>query len=355
MLPVDRNFGLDLGRATAIMLVLLAHFVKKVDFLGFWGVELFFSLSGFLIGGILWRDLLQPDLVNFKYIFNFWLRRWYRTLPNYYLFLLIMIVFHQYISVDLKSYYTVFTSLWFGQNFLGRNSNFFGVSWSLCIEEWFYVLFPILLLVGNLIGFKKQKLLILTSIFLILFSIIVRYMFFIHNSNISLRAITLARMDAIVYGVIVAYFSTEVYKKKSFHIISLFLGIIGIFLNLLFLKKNQPIQESYLLIFAPLSCALILPALTHISVSTSIFLPFKKVIENISLWSYSIYLSHIPILMTVYMIMGPFRNSFISIIITKFIGLILTFFIASIVYNKFEQPILRLRPKSLKHEAFLYS
>lgn len=354
MQPVVRNFGLDLVRATAIVLVLLAHFVKKIDFLGFWGVELFFSLSGFLIGGILWRDLIQPDQVNLKFIFNFWLRRWYRTLPNYYLFLLIMIIFHQFIIADLKSYYTVFASVWFGQNFLARTSNFFGVSWSLCIEEWFYVVFPILLLAGNQLGLKKQRLLILTSIFLILFSVIFRFILISQGVAFSLRAITLARMDAIVYGVIVAYLSIEVFKKKSIHFIYFLAGMIGLFLCMVFYKTAQPIHELYLLILAPLSCALLLPLLTHISISKLVFQPFKKVIENISLWSYSIYLCHIPILMTVYLFMTPFPKSFVLIVIIKFLGLFLTFFIASFIYKKFEKPILRLRPKSLKYEVFLY-
>jgi peptidoglycan/LPS O-acetylase OafA/YrhL len=346
MHPVNRNFGLDLARTTAITLVLLAHFVKKIDFLGFLGVELFFSLSGFLIGGILWRDLVQPDQVNLKYMFNFWLRRWYRTLPNYYLFLLIMIVFHQYITDDLKSYNAVFASLWFGQNFLARDSNFFSVSWSLCIEEWFYVIFPILLLMGNLIGIKKQKLLLLAAIFLILFSVTIRYLLHSQESVVGLRAITLARLDAIVYGVISAYLSTEVVKEKSLHIISLLLGMIGLFMSMLFLKRTETLHELYLLILAPLSCALILPGLTHLSFSNSIFLPLKKMIENISLWSYSIYLCHIPVLIICYVIMDPFRDSVIGNVISKIIGLFFTFFIASLLFKKFEQPILHLRPKS---------
>ncbi|MFN9114597.1 MAG: acyltransferase family protein, partial [Bacteroidota bacterium] len=192
----NRNFGLDLARAIAISLVLLAHFVKKIDFLGFWGVELFFSLSGFLIGGILWRDLVQPDQVNLKHTFNFWLRRWYRTLPNYYLFLLIMIVYHRFVTADLNNYNTVFASLWFGQNLLMRDSNFFGVSWSLCIEEWFYVVFPLLLLAGNYIGFKNHRLIIFAASVLILFSISLRFYLLYTDTTSGLRAITMARMDA---------------------------------------------------------------------------------------------------------------------------------------------------------------
>lgn len=343
----NRNFGLDLARAAAISLVLLAHFVKKIDFLGFWGVELFFSLSGFLIGGILWRDLVQPDQVNLKHTFNFWLRRWYRTLPNYYLFLLIMIVYHRFVTADLNNYNTVFASLWFGQNLFMRDSNFFGVSWSLCIEEWFYVVFPLLLLIGNYIGFKNHRLIIFAASVLILFSISLRFYLLHTDTTSGLRAITMARMDAIVYGVIIACLSSEFFKNKSVHLIFSILGIICLSLCMFLLKQSDSMNEFYLLILAPLSCALILPALTHFSFSKPRLYFLNPIIEKISLWSYSLYLCHIPVLMTGYMIMAPLRDSVVGNIISKLIGLICTFLIASFLYKKFELPILRLRPKSL--------
>jgi peptidoglycan/LPS O-acetylase OafA/YrhL len=94
---MKRLFGLDLVRALAIILVLLSHsrnllisFYPGLDFLkagGFFGVELFFVLSGFLIGGILIKDIQAG--FDFGILKNFWKRRWLRTLPNYYLFLII--------------------------------------------------------------------------------------------------------------------------------------------------------------------------------------------------------------------------------------------------------------------------
>src|SRR5262245_16100295 len=93
-----RVFGLDFLRALAILLVLVAHasfmFLPLTHRLEAWwmlghlGVELFFVLSGFLIGSILAR---QAEEVQFS-VGRFWARRWLRTLPNYYLFLAINIV-----------------------------------------------------------------------------------------------------------------------------------------------------------------------------------------------------------------------------------------------------------------------
>ena len=57
------------------------------------GVSIFFVLSGFLIGGILIK-VLETEPATFKTLFNFWIRRWFRTLPNYLFILLILIFFY---------------------------------------------------------------------------------------------------------------------------------------------------------------------------------------------------------------------------------------------------------------------
>ena len=100
-----RLIGLDLLRCFAIGGVVLSHslgfiypYVPAVNLgflgqlhlyhlghLGFYGVELFFVLSGYLIGGLLVRQ--GEELSKVTELKRFYLRRWFRTLPNYYLFL----------------------------------------------------------------------------------------------------------------------------------------------------------------------------------------------------------------------------------------------------------------------------
>ena len=95
----ERNFGLDFLRFYAIISVVYGHgswLFKHIPilensslFFFIDGVELFFVLSGFLIGGILLKKFANS---NINIVFNFYKNRWFRTLPNYYLFLLINIL-----------------------------------------------------------------------------------------------------------------------------------------------------------------------------------------------------------------------------------------------------------------------
>ena len=93
----NRIYGLDILRAFAILFVLYSHAFflimdhvneRVYNLLSLDGVTLFFVLSGFLIGGILIRTIENKGF-GFKELLNFWTRRWFRTLPNYFLMLMV--------------------------------------------------------------------------------------------------------------------------------------------------------------------------------------------------------------------------------------------------------------------------
>jgi len=103
----ERIRSMDVLRALAIILVLVAHLVlgygapQSFAFLQFGGlgVDLFFVLSGWLLGGQLFKQAKQKN-IN---VLEFWRRRWYRTLPAYY-FVLMLTIFQQYVTKsDFKS------------------------------------------------------------------------------------------------------------------------------------------------------------------------------------------------------------------------------------------------------------
>jgi peptidoglycan/LPS O-acetylase OafA/YrhL len=134
-----RYRSLDLLRACAIALVITAHTVLAYGKpaalaplgLGGTGVDLFFVLSGWLLGNQLIKELSRTDSIDVK---RFWLRRWMRTLPAYYAVLaftfLQQIVMHPEKKLQLG--YLVFL-----QNY--GDLPYFSVSWSLCVEEYFYL------------------------------------------------------------------------------------------------------------------------------------------------------------------------------------------------------------------------
>ena len=135
-----RIFGLDLMRAVAILFVVFSHALwivpelpglpgELLRLMGVLGVEIFFVLSGFLIGRILLNQFsVAYNKAKLQY---FWVRRWFRTLPNYYLILLLNIAILFYIGRELPD------SLWqyffFLQNAFSAMDIFFTESWSLPI------------------------------------------------------------------------------------------------------------------------------------------------------------------------------------------------------------------------------
>jgi len=159
-----RIFGLDIVRSLAILLVLFSHVYYLIDssnplvislsgLSGFAGVELFFVLSGYLIGTILLRQYVA-DNFSMQSVFVFLKRRWFRTLPNYYLILLINIGIAFYLGYPSQYWYNYF---FFFQNFKTYSIGFFSESWSLSVEEWTYVLLPLTLFIALKIGYKLTR------------------------------------------------------------------------------------------------------------------------------------------------------------------------------------------------------
>jgi len=346
-----RSFGLDLIRATAIVLVLVSHFSKKLDGLGFWGVELFFVLSGYLIGQILWRNYSVSDQWRIRNLINFWSRRWWRTLPNYYLFLVVMIIFHYFLKPPVPKFSTITDFFWFGQNLLSRNQGFYSVSWSLCIEEWFYLLFPFFLLVFSKLGCGIKTSFIATLIIFLLSSVVIRY-YLVKADADHIRMITLARLDSICFGVLVAFISSVVtvtlkIRRVVFAIgaailLTLFVAIVCLGISFSQLSKNQ-----YLLFLIPLSLSLLLPLASVLASPVGRYQGLAVSVERLSLWSYSIYLSHIPIMFTIYALMDQLRDNMVWNMISKIIALGVTILISRYIFNFFEVPLTRRRPKEV--------
>ena len=140
-----RDPNLDLLRASAILLVLVAHITPRwpnvpvalttYSAFGATGVDLFFVLSGWLIGGLLWREQVQFGDVEVR---RFVARRALRTMPPY---LVAMAISFLGVYVARREPFQ-WGYLFFLQNY-SWHMPFFLISWSLCVEEHFYLVMPL--------------------------------------------------------------------------------------------------------------------------------------------------------------------------------------------------------------------
>ncbi|MCC6072304.1 acyltransferase family protein [Massilia sp. GCM10020059] len=155
--PTRRLFGLDTLRALAIVLVVFHHytlFVSRSDTFGWigeigWvGVDLFFALSGYLIGNQIFAAMRSEAGLSLP---RFYARRFLRTLPNFYVVLALYALWPWFRGgLEMPPLWEFLT---FTQNINLTPGTAFSHAWSLCIEEQFYVLLPALaLLVASLRG-----------------------------------------------------------------------------------------------------------------------------------------------------------------------------------------------------------
>ncbi|WP_426206752.1 acyltransferase family protein [Pseudomonas sp. TWP3-1] len=208
----NRNFGLDFVRMCAILFVLADHYmtfaVEKMPpifyVLGDSGVTIFFALSGFLIGGIILRDF--ENGFSWKVARNFYVRRWMRTVPLYWTFFLVsMFVTFWGFTLDHNFSVKCLAYLAFLQNLAWPMPDWFQESWSLAVEEWFYLLFPILF--AALPGIRPRTRVLLISIALTVVPLALRI--FAYDPSVdfdsNVRRVVVMRLDAIAYGIFAAW------------------------------------------------------------------------------------------------------------------------------------------------------
>ena len=148
-----RLHGLDTLRALAIVVVMLYHFnmqgllplfMEPVAKVGWVGVDLFFVLSGFLISSQLFRPYLTGEKPSAK---DFYTRRAYRILPAFFVVLLLYMRVPLWREAPGPYASWQYASFTWNLLLLGYpESRAFSHVWSLCVEEHFYLVFPVLLL-----------------------------------------------------------------------------------------------------------------------------------------------------------------------------------------------------------------
>ena len=368
-LYANRNFGLDLMRFIAVTTVVWGHgenllgghlFARQLyQYFEIDGVPLFFVLSGFLIGGILLKLLHQGNF-TYKALSQFWLRRWFRTLPNYFLFLTGLTLFSLYIHQALP-----WSQLWkfffFLQNFNRPQLNFFDVSWSLTVEEWFYLIVPLCLFFGlSYFRSSTQRVVFVTIVSIITLTTLFRIYRTIRFDywtiglwDQNLRKEVITRLDSIMLGFLGAYYSF--YKKANWFAFKKTKLAIGCALilgpNLYFVISSQhlpmPILNYVVLTSTPLGALLLLPQLSSMESSTW---KYSKIVTFISIVSYSIYLVHEEVVRKIILpklIHSNFvhEDGMASIASLYVLYWTLSIFLSYLIYKYFERPMTHLRDK----------
>ena len=364
----QRVFGLDLMRAIAILMVVLGHslwlfppsqkFIYQIFVLfGFFGVEIFFVLSGFLIGKILYQLYVKNDF-SITQVFHFLKRRWFRTLPNYFLILLLNIIVATLLGYSIDSLWKYF---FFLQNFNTAMLPFFTESWSLSVEEFAYIVLPFFLLILGAFSKPKDKsrfyLFTVITLVIIFFCNKIHYQDTTTNTNltqwnVSLKSVVIYRLDSIFIGVLCSwiYFNyTSVWQKSKkllfvLGVVFFMFLFVGIGRLGLFIETHSLLWNVFYLPFVSITVACFLPFLSEWKEERSII---SKPITFISFISYSIYLLHYSIvlqLMKYYFPINSQNTLGLGLFLLIYFGI--TFFLSYLVYRFYEKPMMNLRDKN---------
>lgn len=196
----------DSIRAVAVLLVIFTHWFPAGHFLNtytsfFNGVDIFFTLSGFLITRILLENRVRAEKIGtakISVIKNFFIRRCLRIFPAYYLLIFVLFVLGPATQTNIRNnfpYFITYTSnFYFFQ--LKSWDGMLSHLWSLAVEEQFYLLWPWLML------FVNRKALLVT----IIFSFIVGFSTQIYLQNEPFgNILTITCFDGFSIGALLAW------------------------------------------------------------------------------------------------------------------------------------------------------
>lgn len=354
---------LDGIRGIAIAMVLVWHygnlvvqtpntqwFLHSIQFT--WsGVDLFFVLSGFLIGGILIDARDKPD-----YWQSFYRKRAFRILPLYLLVLFSFLVFREIRAGRLAWLFDQEFSLWtyatFTQNITAAWLNSFGPhwmgpTWSLAVEEQFYLLFPLV------VRFVRPRLFPLAVVSMIVFTPILRialWHWFSKDFIMATYTLTPCRADALLLGVLCAWFVRN--RSIDPRYLKIALAILAVGTAILLVKS--PLYYQRLTVFIGFTWIAMFYSVLLIAAIFS-----DGALYRITTWSpltwlgkhaYGLYLYHIIVVGVVFDIFigGSPKVDNLNELSATLLSVIVTFAAASLSLKYFEAPLIRLGKTPLK-------
>ena len=209
----NRIPSLDGLRAISIVLVIIGHWLHVLGYgntgnLGNLGVRVFFVISGFLITGLLMKELEKTSDVS---LLKFYFRRTLRIFPAYYFYLSVIALaaFLGFIYVPLKSLF--FASVYI-TDYANPSNWLLGHTWSLAVEEQFYLLFPTVLLI---LGIRYTKILLFLVVLASPFIRLADFQFFGSEPVWVIKGFH-ANMDALAAGCLLALFYKRLHQNSLY-------------------------------------------------------------------------------------------------------------------------------------------
>lgn len=330
-------------RACAVFLVIFYHSGFQLVPGGL-GVLIFFVISGFLITWLLLKENARYDSVSLK---HFYLRRSLRIFPAFYVFALIVIcllaAFHKRINWPQTGASLLYVSNYY-QAIYGDPSTAFSHTWSLGIEEQFYLCWPALFVAFR----KRPKLLMQSTAVLIglvwVHRFVLKFVFHVRQDYFYEAFDT--RMDHLLIGCLLALILFRSRQHRNWVVICERPAVTLLTIGLLGLSGAAEIRWAFLyrdtwgFIVNPVLCALLIPQLISLRGTAMVRWLDLAVVRYLGTISYSLYLYQ-------QIVLEPVRKSMhmmpFSIQVATSLAILIA--VASGSYHLIEEPFLRLKQR----------
>ena len=368
---------LDGIRGLAILMVVCVHMfytpgygreqslaiIGRVFALGWSGVDLFFVLSGFLIGGI-----LLDNRTSERYFRAFYARRFFRIIPVYYAWILLFVIMvklgggllhaNTRSGVVPEAGWRLLSQVFFLQNlweqhYLKLEYWWFAPSWSLAVEEHFYLVAPLL------VRYLPKRLVTAVLLAVIVAAPLLRYVLHMRsvaqglNPNPSYR-LTPCRADSLAVGMLLAYGWRSVrFREWLARSTGVMYAIFGMLLTLVLgmaWKRPSPNElVTQTIGYTVLACFFSMVILLAISRPEGILGKFFRLgfLRELGRVSYCMYLIHLAV---GYVCFGVILKQIANFANWKsgavgVLAIVLSYLIACVSWKVLEEPLLRLGHK----------
>ena len=216
-LPARNIPGLDGLRAISVLFVLLRHEVyapiaklpEDIFRNAALGVTMFFVISGFLITHLMLSEIHSAGRLNLK---NFYVRRAFRIFPAFYFYLFVVVVLSQVFHLFSADGSRLIGAATYTLNYMPRTSVGWevGQAWSLCVEEHFYLLWPLILS-----RFSKRTCSRIAGSIVVLSPLIRVLTYLVDRRSLgSIAYMTHTRLDGLMVGAFIALsLHRQVYRR----------------------------------------------------------------------------------------------------------------------------------------------